>query len=322
MDLASFVTGFFFCCHEKCGQVVTAAATISESSPGSSEDPEDAYALPHDTQEVVVCREDSVGFTHENSIIDNSIVDDSVINERLGRLPPTKEPDSKVPEFSLTLHLPGSLPAFHDRKASIDSSASTAADEISWTTEQLSYRQPSSEPFLINVHREPGMPLGLDLDSLDSHSLLITKIKAGPFRIYNEGVKNSELKLKPKDAIVAINGVEGSSEALLQQLQSSQSVEMCIVRPKLVQINIDRAYRPLGLQVKHTSSLASGLLVSSIEPGVLRDWNVGNRREDGIQRRDRIFRVNGKEDLPAELLRMMKVAARDYQGLYLDVYRY
>jgi len=177
----------------------------------------------------------------------------------------------------------------------------------------------SNPEFTIAVERAAGASLGLNLDALDGTSLIISSVKAGPIRLYNETVED-DLQLQPGDSIVGVNGSQGSAEALLERLKTDLALELTIRRPKVFSISIPRAYGPLGLQVEHAPS-GTSLLVKMVNPGLIKDWNLAHRGQ-GIKRRDRVITVNGLQGNPAELMANMKMAAVQGDRLEITVGRY
>jgi len=205
-----------------------------------------------------------------------------------------------------------------DDKAS-SAAASTFASRRSLATTAWSGAVPNPE-FTCCIDRAPGTSLGLNLDALDGTLLIISAVKAGPFRSYNEIVEDEEEHLLPGDSIVSVNGERGSSQVLLERLKVDAALELSIKRPKKFEIVIQRSYSPLGLQVEHAPN-GTSLMVKAVNPGLIKDWNLSHRGT-GIKRRDRVVSVNGSRGNPAELMAEMKQTVVASDQLKLEICRY
>jgi len=177
----------------------------------------------------------------------------------------------------------------------------------------------NAKEFTATIERAAGCSLGLNLDALDGTSLVVSSVKAGPIRVYNESAEQDE-QIQPGDSIVEVNGVRDSSQALLDRMKLDTALELGIKHPRVLEIGIPRAYGPLGLQVEHAPN-GTSLLVKTVNPGLIKDWNLSHRGF-GIKRRDRIICVNGLRGNPAELMARMKQAAAHSQKLELELCRY
>eukprot|EP00930_Biecheleria_cincta_P021459 TRINITY_DN15901_c0_g3_i2.p1 TRINITY_DN15901_c0_g3~~TRINITY_DN15901_c0_g3_i2.p1 ORF type:complete len:212 (+),score=37.68 TRINITY_DN15901_c0_g3_i2:384-1019(+) len=204
-----------------------------------------------------------------------------------------------------------------DEKAS--SAAASTSPSRSLATTAWSGAVPNPE-FTCCIDRAVGTSLGLNLDALDGTLLIISAVKAGPVRNYNETVEDEEYHMLPGDSIVSVNGERGNSQALLERLKLDAALELSIKRPKTFGIVIPRAYGPLGLQVEHAPH-GSSLLVNMVNPGLIKDWNLSHRGT-GIKKRDRVVAVNGSRGNPAELMAKMKQAVVASDRLELEISRY
>eukprot|EP00933_Yihiella_yeosuensis_P045774 TRINITY_DN41198_c0_g1_i1.p1 TRINITY_DN41198_c0_g1~~TRINITY_DN41198_c0_g1_i1.p1 ORF type:complete len:292 (-),score=47.66 TRINITY_DN41198_c0_g1_i1:89-964(-) len=172
----------------------------------------------------------------------------------------------------------------------------------------------------IFLQRAAGESLGLNIDALDGVSLVVSSVKAGLVRKYNDEMEDEDLKIKPGDSIVELNGARGSSQALLERLKIDGDLDIRIKRPRIFSISIARAYGPLGMQLEHTPT-GSSVLVKAVNPGLIKDWNLSHRSL-AVKRRDRIFCVNGFQGSPVELMGRMKAATVQGDRLELEICRY
>eukprot|EP00435_Cladocopium_sp_Y103_P066544 s28_g28.t2 len=130
----------------------------------------------------------------------------------------------------------------------------------------------------------------------------------------------NSLRRRNGDSIVEVNGARGSSQGLLEHLKVDTELTVTLKRPVTFNISIARAYAPLGLQVEHAPN-GTSLLVKTVNPGLIKDWNLSHRGM-GIKRRDRVITVNGCQGNPAELMAKMKIAAVQGEKLDIEVCRY
>lgn len=234
---------------------------------------------------------------------------------------PSQEETTAPPSARSVLTFTSAMPyaSRDDEKASSAAASTSPSRSMATMGTAWSGAVPNHE-FTCSIDRPAGTSLGLNLDALDGTLLIISAMKAGPVRSYNETVEDEEEALLPGDAIVSVNGERGSSQALLERLKLDTALELSIKRPKTFGIVIQRAYGPLGLQVEHAPN-GTSLLVKMVNPGLIKDWNLSHRGT-GIKRRDRVVSVNGLRGNPAELMANMKQAAVASDRLELEVCRY
>merc|ERR1711862_1046351 len=86
-----------------------------------------------------------------------------------------------------------------------------------------------AEDMLITLHRQPYSKLGMRLDGGDGDSLVIQGI-AHDGDIPNWNANNPMQILKPGDRIVAVNGVRGDCQTMIDQLSSTGKTTLHILR--------------------------------------------------------------------------------------------
>lgn len=258
---------------------------------------------------------------------DEALADDS--DTQLPLEPLQKESSMGQAALGRTL-----LEEFHD--------GSTSKNGVSFSSASINYKEGSEQAcnssgfltarslatttagtnpeFTVQIERAHGSSLGLNLDALDGQTLIISAIKMGPVRAYNEQQEDEDMMFQNGDSIVEVNGARGSSQGLLEHLKVDTELTVTLKRPVTFSISIARAYAPLGLQVEHAPN-GTSLLVKTVNPGLIKDWNLSHRGM-GIKRRDRVITVNGCQGNPAELMAKMKIAAVQGEKLDIEVCRY
>eukprot|EP00442_Polarella_glacialis_P004526 CAMPEP_0115090566 /NCGR_PEP_ID=MMETSP0227-20121206/25513_1 /TAXON_ID=89957 /ORGANISM="Polarella glacialis, Strain CCMP 1383" /LENGTH=293 /DNA_ID=CAMNT_0002481751 /DNA_START=118 /DNA_END=999 /DNA_ORIENTATION=+ len=271
--------------------------------------------IPSDTEEDIAV-DNFCWRTLQSTVSEDIAVDNELKNlpgstwaeepERAFKAPPLKLPDLEV----------SGLQVAQEKQAFCDS-ARTDYDQVSSAGTTFRSHE-STREFQVLIERAAGTPLGLNLDVLDGSALVVSAVKAGPVRLYNDAVAEEE-QIQPGDCIIAVNGIRGTSEALLLGLKNA-SLELLIKRPWIFSILIEKSYGPLGLQIEHAST-GSSLLVKGVNPGLIRDWNLAHRGST-VKRRDRIVGVNDFQGSPSELLGRMKLAVVQGDRLELEIFRY
>lgn len=167
------------------------------------------------------------------------------------------------------------------------------------------YPIPLAQEVTCKVRRVLEKPIGIDLDLQDGISAYVIGIKEGPFLSYNDTVKPEE-QLRVGDFITRVNGVNGTSGKILEQLMRNTTLEVTIRRPMEFNIFIDRTdlKEPLGIGVTR-SPIGTSVLITGIMEGPVSEWNKANS-DSVVQSGDRIVAVRGKRGSAAELIMMTK----------------
>jgi len=142
------------------------------------------------------------------------------------------------------------------------------------------------EEFEVEVQRQKH-GLGLDVDKVDGKTMLVTKVKDGPIKDWNDLRKGVGVKLG--DRIVSINGVRDDVEVMLQELAKNQKFILQIVRVTELRIEIAKTEK-LGIDVDHASG--SYLLITRIKEGPVSAYNENMPHDLRLYPGDRIMEVN------------------------------
>lgn len=98
------------------------------------------------------------------------------------------------------------------------------------SSSKLSSRGQGAEvrEFIVSLDRSNGKPLGVDVDDTDGQSLLLRSLTSdGLLAAYNATAEPSRM-IKSGNRIVEVNGVRGSSSALVQECRKA-----CMLRLRI-----------------------------------------------------------------------------------------
>jgi hypothetical protein len=164
--------------------------------------------------------------------------------------------------------------------------------------------QESSNEIPLSLHGTPGKPVGLAVDVNDGITVYVSEVKEGPFLRYNRRIRNKDLQLRPGDFIKRVNGVEGNSAKILEQLQLSGDMEVVVCRPleAVIPFKRDNPEQNFGVLVTNQSSIGRAVLLGGVVEGSpLHAWNLANP-DDAIVAGDRIVAVNDQRGTASQLM--------------------
>jgi len=184
---------------------------------------------------------------------------------------------------------------------------------------KLKVKMPGQEEFpkgppteiTCKVDREtPTQSLGLDIDTADGVYEFVTLVKDGPFLKYNQTVKAAD-QVMAGDFIVKVNGVEGSSKALLEEFKkAASSVEVVIRRPQELRAAIEKPKASTALGLEFPKKLAGeALLITKVGAGPFQEWNEKNPGHE-VCNGDRIVAVGDFRGKATELQKKMQTLTK------------
>jgi len=147
--------------------------------------------------------------------------------------------------------------------------------------------------YVVKIHRN-GEALGLELDVVDGATGMVTHLKAGIARKWNE--ENPEKKIAVGDRITEVNGRSGLALDLLDHLRHDNALTIIFQRASMRRVDLVKGGKPLGMDILYTASGAT-VAIKRLTAGVVEDWNRANARRE-LREGDRIFQVNGITDPP------------------------
>merc|ERR1712217_803632 len=183
----------------------------------------------------------------------------------------------------------------NEQTADVCAACGTRRWETKWEADPLAGQQ-----FIVDIVRNPGDAVGLDIDHIDGVAAVIESVKPGG-AIYAWNAQHAAYALKENDRIVEVNGATGDVKVLIQRLKSDVQWRLMIQRPVEIQITIRKTDSDsLGLDLNYAPNSKS-LLITDVSNGPMQDWNMGHP-EQAIIRRDRIIEINGVRGRPMELI--------------------
>merc|ERR1712032_1733183 len=151
--------------------------------------------------------------------------------------------------------------------------------------------QPVDPPGIFTIELFKNGPLGMGLDLSDGTNAMVSQLKAGVVSDWNAGHPSRSIDYG--DLITEVNGVSGTSKALVEEIKASRSMNMLIKRAQLRTVVVSRE-KNLGAEFISSKS-AKALCLKTLNQGALTDWNRKNPR-DPVAEGDRLFEVNGMQD--------------------------
>ncbi|CAK0816790.1 unnamed protein product, partial [Prorocentrum cordatum] len=94
---------------------------------------------------------------------------------------------------------------------------------------RLAGSQDSAAEFNVVIDKTAGQALGVEIDSLDGTSLLITAVTTGGL-IQQWNDDHPELALKPGDRIVEVNGIRDDVNSIFEECSEDRILELLVVR--------------------------------------------------------------------------------------------
>eukprot|EP00931_Biecheleriopsis_adriatica_P061653 TRINITY_DN37080_c0_g1_i1.p1 TRINITY_DN37080_c0_g1~~TRINITY_DN37080_c0_g1_i1.p1 ORF type:complete len:234 (+),score=70.82 TRINITY_DN37080_c0_g1_i1:56-757(+) len=170
----------------------------------------------------------------------------------------------------------------------------------------------ADESFQVMLDKGSHSTLGLDLDLPDAkpHLIIIKTIKDGSI-LLEWNAQNPDKEVRKGDCIVEVNGTKGSASNMMQAAKDSSTLTLTLRRPKVSMVNLKKSEKPMGISLNYDDKLM-GLLVVKVTDGSVKDSGAD------IKENDIIIAVNGKEQLPSEMLASMQQS----ESMELTVYSY
>lgn len=203
-------------------------------------------------------------------------------------------------EFTPTLAVASAAKAHATASASGAKALATAPTVVPVEVEREP--EPGAE-FTIQVSREPGDSIGMDLDLIDGVTPLVVSTKAGTIQDWND--THPKLMVKVGDKILDVNGVKGSTRQIISTLKEDGTWRIRLQRPRVLKLDISKIGKnsapSLGLGLSYAKH-GTSLLVGEVNEGPVLDWNLKNP-EFQVQAQDRIVELNGTKGNAVELLK-------------------
>jgi len=163
---------------------------------------------------------------------------------------------------------------------------------------------PSPE-FKITIDKGGEPSYGLDLDFQDGFRLMVTEVKDGPCKKFNENAQPGEPQLQKLDFIMSVNGVAGAPpntvKDMLSQFKNEPKVELEVKRGTGYTVLVEnKEDKPLGLEFPK-KPIGDFLAITGISEGAVMDFNKTAKEERKISVGDRIMSVGGQRAKAAGL---------------------
>lgn len=155
--------------------------------------------------------------------------------------------------------------------------------------------------------REVSPKRGTEFERIDD--ILVVRQINGPLKQWNDNLP--KLMIRPGDRIVSVNGVVGTQEELVAEMQKGGAMKIEVSHPPEFLIKVDRGGAHLGMGVASVASEQEpGLLkISGLGEGAIKAWNRRHPHKEVLVG-DSIAAVNGIYADPQRML--LELQTRDH----------
>jgi len=176
---------------------------------------------------------------------------------------------------------------------------------------------PPLSEFKVTIEKGGASSYSLDLDVQDDIRLLITEIRNGPCKKFNDNAQRGEPQLQKLDFIMSVNGVSGAVQDMLSQFRSEPKVELEVKRGTGYTVLVEnKEDKPLGLEFPK-KPIGDFLAITGISEGAVMDFNETAKQERKICVGDRIVSVGGERAKAVELQKKLEKPGAALQLLLL-----
>mmetsp|Transcript_96862 Transcript_96862/g.312785 ORF Transcript_96862/g.312785 Transcript_96862/m.312785 type:complete len:221 (+) Transcript_96862:1-663(+) len=153
-------------------------------------------------------------------------------------------------------------------------------------------REDLTDEFTVTATKEPGAPLGLTLDFMDSNTARVVEVQS-----------ECRVQVRVGDHIVAVNGKRGREE-IMPRLQQDRELELSVMRPTAFRIRVTKG-DGLGVELAPSGEGLKVLII--LGTGAIHDWNEAHPSAM-VRPNDRIVKVNRTSGKGSDLLNAIKSA--------------
>lgn len=162
----------------------------------------------------------------------------------------------------------------------------------------------SQRKFVVNIQNPTHGTLGLDVDRMDKHVLMVLEvIEKSIFSVYNELAPQDKVVVKG-DRILEVNGVTGFAAPLMAELQTAEKLQITFERCKEMRVTLRREDN-LGVALAFNDK-SPCLFIRHIDArGAFATWNA-DHPSSPIHPHDKIMAVDDESGMATALLQRMK----------------
>jgi len=181
------------------------------------------------------------------------------------------------------------------------------AQPVSLTVQQP---EPPCATFTVVIPTKGFSTLGVQIDLIEKHPPMVTKIEEGAIQNFNKVHSNS--MIQPFDVLMAVDGVQ-SWESIKKKINDLEDVPdqlfVTLNRPRRVQVVLEKA-GSMGLRLAFTE-VSVGVLVRDLHSsGLIAEWN-GKHTSDAVNIGDRILELNGTPYAGSQLAQLLEKISTD-----------
>uniref|UniRef100_A0A7S1AWC5 PDZ domain-containing protein n=1 Tax=Noctiluca scintillans TaxID=2966 RepID=A0A7S1AWC5_NOCSC len=160
------------------------------------------------------------------------------------------------------------------------------------------------DEFVVQLSRAEAV--GFDLETVCGKLLVARLLGSGHAIAWNACHWDDHRQtLRPGDRIVSVNGVEGDSSVLIEELKKDRRLKIVFRHAMEYNVSLTRGRRGLGICVVGGHAKMDMLKISAMKDGLVEDFN-NSHDEPKIMVGDRIVAVNGVSLDPEGMLHQLK----------------
>lgn len=148
---------------------------------------------------------------------------------------------------------------------------------------------------------------GIKVDYADGVVMQVLRASGGLVDAYNASAP-APRRLLPGDFIVAVNGLAGDSQRMVEAMQGELTVRLVVASPVDVEVSLEEG--PLGAELLHNVEGSTLVIAGLSGGGAIERHNRFASGEAKVRAFDRIHAVNGREGSPEVLLGELRKQGR------------
>lgn len=160
--------------------------------------------------------------------------------------------------------------------------------------------------FDVELVKMPGETFGVEVDTLDNEVMQVCMIRDGIVSKYNAtAAPGKDMKLG--DFLVNINGVGGSTEAMVERMKRDDKFKISVRRLKTWEATLKQKPSQIRPSMNRAAN-GRTILVLNANDKPVRDWNAANP-DLAIKENDRIVMINGVENESDKMMEQVEQAS-------------
>ena len=165
---------------------------------------------------------------------------------------------------------------------------------------------PKHGSFTVMIPTMDFVSLGLELDTTSDTKPMITEVKPGAVRMFNE--LHPEQKIMPNDVILALDRATTAFEiSEKMKPEFPEHMILKVSRPRVLQVQLLKSEEHLGMKLEYRDNSLGGVIKDVASSGLLAEWNA-KHPDDAVSVGDRIIELNGMRVPCTEMVERIKAS--------------